>query len=82
MAIDARCRADDGWYRRNRTQPEKNQPWYHVLVDSTDQVTYAAETSLILEETPHEISHPLVGQFFGEFDGVQYVRNQKPWYGW
>lgn len=82
VAIDARCRAGDDWYLRNRTQPQRNQPWYHVLVDSSDQVTYAAEASLEADDDPREVKHPLVAEFFGEFDGTHYERNEKPWYGW
>jgi len=82
VAIDSRCRANEAWYKRNRTQPEKNQPWYHVLVDGSDQVTYAAETSLEADGDPQQVSHPLLDEFFAEFDGTQYERNDKPWYGW
>ena len=82
VAVDSRCRAADSWYGRNRTQPEKNQPWYHVLVDKSDQATYAAESSLEADDDPRELTHPLLGEFFREFDGSRYVRNDQPWYGW
>ncbi len=82
VAVDVRCRAPDAWYRRNRTQPEKNQAWYHVLVDGSSQATYAAETSLEVDDDPHEVTHPLVADFFGPFDGTRYERNDESWYGW
>lgn len=82
VAVDSRCRANEAWYRRNRTQPDRHQPWYHVLVDGCDQVTYAAETSLAVEDDPQEVKHPLLGEFFAEFDGTRYRRNDRPWYGW
>ena len=32
VALDLECGAGDDWYRSNRTQPDRDQPWYHVLV--------------------------------------------------
>ncbi len=43
---DLTCKADEAWYQSNQTQPDRNQPWYHVLVDGTSNTTYAAQTSL------------------------------------
>lgn len=79
VELDPYCRAPDAWYEKNQTQPPKDQAWYHVLVDGSSTVTYAAETSLTEEESPAAISHPLVKIFFGEFNGDSYVRNDHPW---
>ena len=46
VAFDLTCQAEDGWYFANRTQPERYQPWYHLLVHDGPHVTYAAQTSL------------------------------------
>ncbi len=79
---DLRCMADEQWYQSNQTKPEKNQPWYHVLVhERGGTVTYAAETSLQSDDTPEPVAHPLVDIFFTEFTGDRYVRNDKPWPG-
>ena len=32
---DEFCQADDEWYSKNQTQPNRDQPWYHVLVDGS-----------------------------------------------
>ena len=77
--FDTRCTAPDDWYLANKTQPRKDQPWYHVLVDGTYQSTYAAEDSLDLDYSDAEITHPLIGQFFKSFEGGRYVRNDRPW---
>jgi len=45
--FDMACRAPEDWYARNNTQPERAQPWYHVLVDGSDAATYAAQSSLV-----------------------------------
>ena len=80
--FDLRCRADENWYQSNRTQPDRNQPWYHVLVDGSTAVTYAAETSLEADQTGQPVHHPLVPQLFEAFHHGQYERNEVPWPGW
>ena len=51
VEYDPICRADKQWYRGNRTQPNRDQPWYHVLVHGSDTVTYAAEENLQPDES-------------------------------
>ena len=88
VALDRICQAPDWWYERNQTRPERNQAWYHVLVDQTSHsgqagptATYAAESSLLPAETSQPIDHPLVDQFFTAFDGRRYRRNDRTWPG-
>ncbi len=82
VGMDDHCRAQENWYKSNRTQPERNQPWYHVLVHENPTVTYAAETSLLPDETLEPINHPLVDLYFAEFNGESYERNDRPFEGW
>lgn len=82
VAADPRCRADTEWYLSNRTQPEQNQPWYHVLVDGGCGTTYAAECNLTEDPSGEPVDHPLVEQYFCKFCGARYVRNDRPWEGW
>jgi len=81
VAVDERCLADERWYQANRTQPNRNQPWYHVLVDGTDAVTYVAQSNIESDWVRAPIEHPLVPHFFSEFDDGHYVRNNRPWPG-
>jgi heat shock protein HspQ len=74
VAVDATCQADDEWYQRNRTQPDRNQPWYHVLVDGDPRTTYVAEENLTLSDNDREIQHPLVKRFFTLFLHGRYYR--------
>jgi heat shock protein HspQ len=74
VQVDPRCQADDAWYESNRTQPDRNQPWYHVLVDGGDHATYVAEENMELSENHQEISHPLVKRFFSLFLHGRYYR--------
>lgn len=75
---DLQCRASEEWYRSNPSQPDRNQPWYHVLVDGSDQITYVAESNLHSESGEDEVRHPLVTQYFHRRDG-RYQRNDRPW---
>jgi heat shock protein HspQ len=80
--FDLHCRADEAWYQKNRTQPDRDQPWYHVLVDGSALVTYAAETSLEPDASGEPIEHPLVSKLFEGFGDSGYQRNGVPWPGW
>ncbi len=64
VEYDLRCEADEQWYQSNTTQPDKSQPWYHVLVDATAQNTYAAEENLQADPNGQPIRPPLVVRFF------------------
>ena len=76
---DDRCQADELWYRSNERQPDREQPWYHVLVDKRSTVTYAAQSSLGPDDSDEPIRHPLLAEFFWETSPGQYVRNDRPW---
>ncbi|MCZ6835376.1 MAG: heat shock protein HspQ [Planctomycetota bacterium] len=83
VAVDSTCQAEEAWYQANQTQPQKNQPWYHVLVDGTNQTTYPAQSSLEADPDPNPapISHPYLELFFSDFLGDRYERNDRPWPG-
>ena len=49
--FDPSCKAPDHWYQSNQTQPDRNQAWYHVLVDGNQQVTYVAESNLSYDQS-------------------------------
>ena len=81
VSVDLTCKADDSWYQANLTQPNRKQPWYHVLVDGDGSVRYAAQTSLQADGTGLPIAHPLLPAFFSEFEDGAYQRNDNPWPG-
>ncbi len=77
--LDLTFQATESWYLKNNTQPEREQPWYHVLVHGTQSVTYAAQTSLMPDDSSEEVIHPFVEYFFEGFENGSYKRNSTPW---
>ena len=77
--FDPECRAPNEWYQLNKTQPNRSQPWYHVLVHGTQQTTYAAQTSLAEDTSGEPVNHPLVPVLFSGFENGAYIRNSTPW---
>ena len=81
VELDLLCKADDNWYSSNKTQPDRNQPWYHVLVHTSGSVTYPAESSLEEDLSCEPVDHSMIEVFFKGFDGQRYLRNDAPWPG-
>lgn len=67
FGYDTLCQADEVWYQHNRTQPSRNQPWYHVMVDGSTHTTYVAQSNLVTDESGKPIEHPLLKQHFPAF---------------
>lgn len=77
--FDMSFTADDNWYKKNPVMPDKHKPWYHVLVDGTDKVSYVAEQNLSSCQEKEPIKHPLIPHFFSGYQTKQYIRNQNSW---
>ena len=68
--------AGDTWYQSNKTQPPREQPWYHVLVhDSGGLSTYVAQSNLELDQSGKPVNHPRIGTYFAGFKDGRYVLN-------
>jgi heat shock protein HspQ len=80
VEIDPSCMASEDWYRSNQTQPEKNQPWYHILVDGAHHITYVAESNLLKDSLKKSVVHPMLNLFFFGIDeeNNRYLRNDVP----
>ena len=79
VEVDVRCQASDTWYQNNQTQPNREQPWYHVLVDESSGTTYPAQENLDPDLSGEPIKHPWLEAFFSGFEGGRYIRNDQPW---
>ena len=72
--VDPNFQGEDEWYEAvAATRPPKDKPWYHVLVDGSDQTTYVAERNLENEPSGEPIRHPLVEEVFSSFEDGAYV---------
>lgn len=73
--VDAQFRGTEEWYERvARSRPPKDKPWYHVLVDGADRVTYVAERHLEVDDSRLPVDHPFVDRIFGSFSDGNYQR--------
>ncbi len=50
-----------------------DRPWYHVLADRKEYVTYVSENSLSADDTGEPVTNPSLGLFFTDFHGDHYV---------
>jgi heat shock protein HspQ len=74
IAADPCCQAGEKWYQSNKTQPDRNQPWYHVLVhDSGGLSTYVAQSNLEPDTADKPIEHPRIACYFAGFEDGHYV---------
>lgn len=80
--FDVSCHADEAWYQANATQPNQQQPWYHVLVHDSTGNTYVAQENLLTDDEEEEITHPLVEEFFEGYERGSYQRNDTLWPSW
>ena len=78
---DPSFQGDENWYLSNPTQPSNEQPWYFVLVDGNQQVTYVAQENLKYDNSANLVVHPMLNLFFSGFNSElnQYIRNNVPW---
>ena len=79
--IDPIFQGEENWYLSNQTQPSKEQPWYFVLVNGNQQVTYVAEENLKYDNSANPVVHPMLNLFFFGYVAElnRYTRNSVPW---
>ena len=74
--IDSNFQGTETWYREvAKSSPPRNKPWYHVLVDKSYSITYVAERNLEEEISKEHIEHPLIKEYFKEFENGSYKVN-------
>ena len=75
--VDAAFAGTNNWYDAvAKSKPPKDEPWYHVLVDNSQQTTYVAEKNIEFNKSVSPIEHPLVNYYFNKFiDGYYHHNN-------
>jgi len=67
--VDPVFMGSDTWYDQvARSSPPKDEPWYHVLVHDKNNQTYVAERNLVEDGSLEPVNHPMLRDFFVEFD--------------
>lgn len=76
--VDAEFEGDDVWYELVAlSRPPKNAPWYHVLVDNADHMTYVAERHLETDDSLLPVNHPYISNIFSSFSDGVYHRRER-----
>jgi len=74
--VDAEFSGSEEWYEQVAvSRPQKDRPWYHVLVHGTEHMTYVAEQHLEDDASTEQVQHPALGQFFDTFIAGRYKRS-------
>lgn len=76
--VDPEFQGTDDWYETvARSQPPKDEPWYHLLVHNADNETYVAERNLTVDNSNEPVSHPLLQEFFVDFEQGVYLTGRQ-----
>lgn len=72
--VDPQFKGSDVWYKTaTRTNPPREKPWYHVLVDGSEARTYVAERNLEPDTEGGPVDHPDVRLLFEGLGSDGYV---------
>ncbi|MEH6626390.1 MAG: heat shock protein HspQ [Motiliproteus sp.] len=72
--VDPQFMLSEEWYQQvAKSRPDKNQPWYRVLVHNAVHETYVAQSNLEPETDKDEINHPEVDNYFDAFIDGHYL---------
>jgi len=76
--VDAEFEGSEEWYQQVAlSRPPKDKPWYHILVDDSNQLTYVAERHLEQDHSNEAIDHPAVDMYFDDFENGVYSLSAK-----
>jgi len=76
--VDPFFSGSEDWYHTiAQSRPPKDQPWYRVLVDGGEQMTYVAQRNLEDDASGEPIHHPALPQFFRGFQDGVYIPNRR-----
>lgn len=78
LDVDADFQGDEEWYAQMaRSRPPKHQPWYHVLVDDSENNTYVAERNLEPASDLGPVRHHLLEQGLMRYENGHYRTERK-----
>lgn len=75
LDVDSHFQLSDEWYSKiAKSKPAKHDPWYHVLVHDSAQVTYVAEANLDWDNSQDAVEHPVIDICFDKDAAGKYQR--------
>lgn len=76
--VDPEFHGSDDWYQHvAKSQPPKDRPWYHVLVDGASQRTYVAERNLEPDQEGGPIHNADLDDYFQGLGDEGYILRRK-----
>ena len=77
--VDPIFQGTEEWYNQMaKSNPPKDRPWYHVLVNDGISKTYVAEQNLESDKIGGPINHPEIQIWFEPFKSNRYnIRVRK-----
>ncbi len=76
--VDAQFQGSNEWYELvARSRPPRDKPWYHILVDNAEHITYVAERHLEADDSMLPVNHPYVERVFSSFTEGTYRRRER-----
>lgn len=75
--VDSEFMLTEEWYENvARSRPPKDEPWYRVLVDGSEQETYVAQCNIESDLMAVPVTHPMVHAYFTGFKDGHYTIGQ------
>ena len=72
--VDDSMQLSNEWYEQvAQSQPPRDKPWYHVMVDNHRHTTYVAEQNLELDKNHSPVVHPFIKEYFVQIKDGHYL---------
>jgi len=75
--VDPQFANSEEWYESipEAMRPAKDQPFYHLLAENTEQsyVAYVSQQNLVPDESDEPVDHPGIPAMFDRFDDGRYL---------
>ena len=71
--VDPTFNRSDLWYQQTATsRPDREKPWFKLLIDNTAHESYEAQENLEPDSDLDQINHPDINHYFSRYDGERY----------
>ncbi len=76
--VDDSMQLSDEWYEQvAKSNPPRDKPWYHVMVDNQFHTTYVAEQNLEVDNNHSPIVHPFIDAYFAQIKDGHYILKSR-----